>query len=179
MSMIGDLMKYLVQSNLQGGQVPAGQEGLPQAMSGLLGGAQGGQVLGLLEQMAAGSQPGSLPSVSPAANNTLLNLVQPMADELSRRTGLEPQMAQSVVSLILHRMLESHPAFGGQNARLNLPEVLQQMAASGSVNPDILHNSGMVNDLVRSHGMDQQAAMQNLNEVFNLLGSHVQNASKR
>lgn len=183
MSLIGELMSLLVQSSIQGGQLTGNQQATSQMISGLLGGGQGsgqtGQVLGALEQMISNGGQSGAQNMNMAANNPMLNLVQPVAEQLSMRTGLQPQQAQAVVSLVLHRMLASHPAFGSNNARMNLAEVLQQMAASGGVNQSMLHNSGMVNDLVNASGMDQQVALQNLNEVFSLLSGHVQNASGR
>ncbi len=183
MSLIGELMNLLVQSSVQGGQLTGNQDAMSQMIGGLLGGSSGsgqaGQVLGALEQMISNGNQGGVQNTNMAANNPMLNLVQPIAEQLSQRTGLEPQQAQAVVSLALHRMLASHPSFGGSNARMNLAEVLQQMAASGGVNQAVLHNSGMVNDLVNASGMDKQAALQNLSEVFGLLSGHVQNASGR
>ncbi len=182
MSLIGDFMKLLVESGSQGGQ-PAGQDTLSQMVGGLVGAGQGNaqanQALGMLEQLIGSGNQGAVPSGGPAANNPMLNLVGPMAEQLSSRTGLDTQTAQAVVSLILHRMLASHPSFGRSNMHMNLAEVLQQLAATGNVNPELLHNSGMVNDLVRASGMDQQAALQNLSQAFNLLGGHVQNSANR
>ena len=176
MSLIGDLLQLLMQSGGTSGSANA----LPQAIGGLLGNTQGGagadQLLGALEQMIAGGG-GSLPqNMNMAASDVPQNMVQPLAEQLSRRTGLAPQSAQMVVSLILHRMLTSHSSFGN-NGRMNLQDVLQQMATTGGVNPDVLHNSGLVNDLANAGGMDQQAALQHLTEAFNLLSGHIQNPS--
>lgn len=180
MSLIGDLMNVLVQSSQQAGQSSGNPEAMTQMIGSLLGGSgQSNQVLGALEQMIAGDGSSNPQTMNLTANNPVSNLVQPVAEQLSRRTGLQPQQAQAVVSLVLHRMLASHPSYGSNNARMNLAEVLQQMAASGGVHPSVLHNSGMVNDLVNASGMDQQTALQNLNEVFSLLSGHVQNASGR
>jgi hypothetical protein len=114
-----------------------------------------------------------------AGNDPMLNLIQPVADQLSRRTGLQSETARAVVSLILHRMLTSHPSMGSNNARLNLAEVFQQMASSGGVSPDILHNSGMMNDLINASGMDKQAALNSLSEAFAILNGHASSTSHR
>ena len=176
MSMIGDLLRLLTQSE-QGSN--KGSE-LPQAIGGLLGNNQGSgqanQLLGTLEQMIASGGQGNVQNMNMATNGATLNMVQSIAEQLSQRTGLPPKSAQTVVSLILHRMLTSHSAFGN-NARLNLQDVLQQMMTTGGVNPDVLHNSGMVNDLVNASGLDQQAAVQHLTEAFSLLSGHMQNSS--
>ncbi|HUH95729.1 MAG TPA: hypothetical protein VLZ89_00100 [Anaerolineales bacterium] len=175
MSMVGDLLRLLMQSE----QSSNNPNALPQALGGMLGNNQGGagadQLLGALEQMMAGGGQGAAQNMNPAANGVPLNMVQSVAEQLSRRTGLPPQSAQMVVSLVLHRMLTSHAAFGN-NARLNLQDVLQQMMTTGGVSPDVLHNSGMVNDLANA-GMDRQAALQHLTEAFSLLSGHIQNSS--
>ena len=175
MSMIGDLLRLLMEN----GQPSGNPNALPQAIGGMLGNNQGGgganQLLGALEQMAGGGQ-GTAQNMNGIANGAPLNMVQSVAEQLSRRTGLPPQSAQMVVSLALHRMLTSHSAFGN-NPRLNLQDVLQQMMTTGGVNPEVLHNSGMVNDLVNAGGMDRQAALQHLTEAFSLLSGHIQNSS--
>jgi hypothetical protein len=181
MSAIGDILRVLAQTNQPGGMTTSGgQDALSNVLGGLMSGSQGsgqsGQVLGALEQMiSAGRAQNNIQNTNVTGNDPLLNMIQPVAEQLSRRTGLQPQAAQAVVSLILHRMLSSHPSMGSSNARLNLAEVFQQMASSGGINPATLHNSGMVNDLVNASGMDKQAALNNLSEAFNLLNGHVQN----
>lgn len=182
MSAIGEILRLLSQTNQPGGMTSGGQDALSNALGGLMGGSQGsgqaGQVLGALEQMiSAGGTQGNVQNMNLSGNDPLLNLIQPVAEQLSRRTGLQPQASQAVVSLILHRMLSSHPSMGSSNARLNLEEVFQQMASSGGVSQATLHQSGMINDLISASGMDKQAALKNLSEAFNLLNGHVQNPS--
>ncbi len=183
MSAIGELLQVLAQSNQPHGASSDAQDAMSTALNGLMGGNQGsggtGQVLGALEQMIASGGQGNLQNTNTAGNDPMLNMIQPLAEQLSRRTGLQPEAARSVVSLILHRMLSSHPSMGSNNARLNLPEVFQQMASSGGVSSDLLHNSGLVNDLINSSGMDKQSALNNLSEAFNLLNGHVQNTPPR
>ena len=182
MSMIGDVLQLLMQSGGSSGSSNA----LPQALGGIMGNAQGGagadQLLGALEQMIAGGASvggqGMPQNMNLAANGAPLNMIQPIAEQLSRRTGLAPQSAQMVVSMVLHRMLTSHSAFGN-SGRMNLQDVLQQMSTTGGVDPNVLHNSGLVNDLASAGGMDQQAALQHLTEAFNLLSGHMQNPSGR
>jgi hypothetical protein len=182
MSALGEILQLLSQTNQTGGTPSSGQESLSSALSGLMGGSQSsgqaGQVLGALEQMiSAGGTQSNIQNMTMSGNDPMLNLIRPVAEQLSRRTGLQPQTSQAVVSLILHRMLSSHPSMGSNNARLNLEEVFQQMASSGGISQDVLHNSGMVNDLINASGMDKQAALKNLSEAFNLLNGHVQNPS--
>lgn len=176
MSMIGDLLRLL----MQGEQPSNNPNALPQAIGGMLGNnqdsGQADQLLGVLEQMIAGGGQGGTQNMNMVANGATQNMVQSVAEQLSRRTGIPPQTAQTVVSLVLHRMLTSHSAFGN-NARLNLQDVLQQMMTTGCVNPDVLHSSGMVSDLVNVSGLDHQAALQHLTEAFSLLSGHIQNTS--
>jgi hypothetical protein len=184
MSAIGEILGLLAQANQSGGPQAGEQDALSNALGGLMGGSQGtghaNQVLGALEQMmAASGAQGNLQNMNVPPNDPLMNMIQPVAEQLSRRTGIQPQAAQAVVSLILHRMLASHPSMGRNNAYLNLAEVFQQMASSGGVSQDVLHKSGMVNDLINSSGMDKQAALNNLSEAFNLLNGHVQSSSGR
>ncbi len=150
---------------MQGEQPSNNPNALPQAIRGMLGNNQGSgqtdQLIGMLEQMIAGDGQVGAQNMNMVANGTTLNMVQSIAEQLSHRTGFPPQTAQTVVSLVLHRMLTSHSAFGN-NARLNLQDVLQQMRATGGIDPDILHNSGMVNGLVNASGLERQAALQHL-----------------
>ena len=182
MSAIGDLLRVLAQTNQPGGGSSGGEDALSNALGGLMGNSQGSgqadEVLGSLEQMiAAGGTQSNLKNTNMAVNDPILNLVQPVADQLSRRTGLQPETSRAVVSLILHRMLTSHPSMGSNNMHLNLADVFQQMASSGGITPDTLHKSGLVNDLINASGMDKQASLNNLSEAFNLLNGHVQNTS--
>jgi hypothetical protein len=179
MSALGDLLRILAQANHPSGGSSTGQDVLSNALGGLLGTSQGtgqaDQVLGSLEQIIAGGGQSKVQNMNMTGEDPMLNLIQPVAEQLSRRTGLQPETSRAVVSLILHRMLTSHPSMGSKNASLNLLEVFQQMAASGGVTPDTLHKSGLVNDLINASGMDKQASIKNLSEAFNLLNDHVQN----
>jgi hypothetical protein len=180
MSAIGDFLNVLSQTNSSSGNQDTLTTTLGKLAEGGQGNGQAGQVLGALEQMiSSGGNQGNVQNMNPAANDPLANLIQPVAEQLSRSTGIQQQTAQTVVSLILHRMLSSHLTIGSGNARLDLNEVFQQMASSGGVNPDVLHNSGMVNDLINSSGMDKQAALKSLSEAFTLLNNHAQKSSSR
>jgi hypothetical protein len=183
MSAIGDLLRVLAQTNQPGGTQSGSQDALSNALGGILGSSQGSgladQVLGSLEQMMAGGGQAKVQNMNLTGEDPIMNLIQPVADQLSRRTGLQPQTSQTVVSLILHRMLTSHPSMGNKNAYLNLSDVFQQMGSSTGVSQATLHQSGMVNDLINSSGMDRQAALNNLREAFTLLNGHVQNSSQK
>jgi hypothetical protein len=181
MSALGDLLRILAQANHPSGGSSTGQDVLSNALGGLLGSSQGSgqadQVLGSLEQMIAGGGQNKVQNMNMTGEDPMLNLVQPVADQLSRRTGLQPETSRAVVSLILHRMLTSHPSMGSKNSSLNLPEVFQQMATSGGISTETLQKSGMINDLINSSGLDKQASIKNLSEAFNLLNGHVQNTT--
>jgi hypothetical protein len=182
MSAIGDLLRVLAQTN-QPGAGQSSQDALSNALGGILGGSQGSgqadQVLGSLEKMMTGGGQGTIQNMNMTGEDPMLNLVQPVADQLSRRTGIQPAVSRAVVSLILHRMLTSHPSMGNKLANLNLSEVFQQMSSSGGVTQATLHQSGLVTDLINSSGMDKQAALNSLSEAFNLLNGHVQNPSQK
>ena len=181
MSALGDLLRILAQTTQPGGGSSVGQDILSNALGGLLSTSQGSgqadQVLGSLEQMISGGGRSKVQNMNMTGEDPMLNLVQPIAEQLSRRTGLRPETSRAVVSLILHRMLTSHPSMGSKNASLNLPEVFQQMATSEGISTETLLNSGMVNDLINTSGMDKQASIKNLSEAFNLQNSHVQNTT--
>jgi hypothetical protein len=53
------------------------------------------------------------------------------------------------------------------------------MATSEGISTETLLNSGMVNDLINTSGMDKQASIKNLSEAFNLLNGHVQNPTHK
>ena len=154
MSAIGDLLQVLAQTTQPGGGSSVGYDVLSNTLGGLLGTSQGSgqadQVLGSLEQMIGGGGQSKVQNMNMTGEDPMLNLVQPVAEQLSRRTGLQPETSRAVVSLIIHRMLTSHPSMGSKNASLNLPEVFQQMATSEGISTETLQKSGMVNDLINS-----------------------------
>ena len=183
MSAIGELLQVLAQTSQTNKGSSSGQDALSNALGGILGSqgsGQSAQMLGALEQViAAGGSQSNIQNPVSAGNDPLSNMIQPVADQLSRRTGLDPNASRTVVSLILHRMLSSHPSIGSSNSRLDLNEVFQQMASSSGVSANTLHNSGMVNDLINASGIDKQTAVTNLSEAFNLLNGHIQSTQRK
>ncbi len=168
--MLGSLMNELAQ--------PGNAQALSQVVGGLMGGKQGGapvnQLLGGLEQVIGGN-PTSGGALSPSGatdpNNPAMALIGPVATAVAAKAGVSPQVATTVAGIAMHYLLSSHPAAGGKSP-LNLSEVTQQMA-SGSVNQQLLQNSGMVNAVVKATGLSQQQAAQSLDATFSHLATHM------
>ncbi len=165
------------------GSSGGGGGGLGGLLSGLLGGGQqqagtpATQMLGGLEQIIGGT-PGSgqlsmnTGGLNMNANNPLMSLLQPVVNQLAAKAGISPAIATIVTSIALHYLLQSHPSTPGASP-LNLSSVMQTLASGGQVSPNTLQKSGMVNDVMQATGLNQQQAVQSLNQTFSVLGSQV------
>ena len=174
----------------QGGgasQQSAGGDALSQVLGGLMGGGQQGggsptgQMLGALENIIGG-QPGTGQALnmnqgaamnmgSMGMNDPVMMLLQPVVNQLAAKANISPQIATVVASVAIHYLLSSHPSSGGSGP-LNLGNVMQQLS-SGSISPDTLHSSGMVNDVMQATGLSKQDSVKSLDATFNALGAHV------
>jgi hypothetical protein len=178
-----DLMKTLVQTAEQ----PGTQQMLGNLANSLLsggsqqqsGGGQGqapvGQLLGALEQVIGGT-PGSGNfsgggGMNMSANDPIMMMLQPVVNQVAAKANLDPQIATVVASLAVHYLLSSHPASGSGNSSLS--GLLGELS-SGAVSQDTMHNSGMVNDVVKATGLSKADATKALDSTFSVLGGHVQ-----
>lgn len=186
-----DLMKVLAQTAEQ----PETQQALSQVVGGLLGGAQQGnqstaggssgnssqqvgQMLGMLEQVIGGTPGGNNFNQNAAASlsgsDPIMMLLQPVVNQVAAKANINPQIATVVASLVVHYLISNHPASGsGRGGSLDLNSLFGELAGGG-VNKATLHNSGMVNDVVKATGLSQDDAVKALDSTFNVLSKHVQ-----
>ena len=148
-------------------------DALSQVLGGLLGGGQQGgaapasQVLGGLEQII-GAQSAAAPA--PSSSDPLMVLLQPLVNQVAAKVHISPAIATIIVSIVLKYLLKSHPSTPDQSP-LNLGSVMQTLASGGGVSESTLQSSGMLNEVVRATGMDEQQAVKTLNTTFGVLGS--------
>ncbi len=81
-----------------------------------------------------------------------------------------------VVSFVVQKILARHPTSGRDSTQFNLDDLLNQVG-SGKINPGMLQNSGMVDELARTTGLDHAAASKNLDAVFTLVSKRALNAA--
>ncbi|MFH1186431.1 MAG: hypothetical protein V1755_15585 [Chloroflexota bacterium] len=172
----GDAMSQVL-GGLLGGSQQGGGDALSQVISGLLGGSQQGggapatQLLGGLEQII-GAQSGAAAGAATSTSDPLMALIQPLVNKLAAKVNISPAIATIIVSIVLKYLLKSHPSTPDESP-LDLGSVMQTLASGGRISESTLQNSGMVNDVVRATGLDQQQAVKTLDTTFKVLGSEV------
>ena len=185
-----DPMTDLIGSLLGGGQPQGGgnqpAEAVADMLGSLLGGGQsqtsGGQqsglgnVMGLLEMVTGAGQPG-LGQSSMTSSNPILGMLEPFVAPLAKKLKISPEIAMIVVSFVVQKMLAHHPTSGRDSTQFNLDDLLNQVGSSGKVNPGMLQNSGLVDELARTTGLDHATASKSLNAAFTLVSKHALNAA--
>ena len=178
-----DAMSNMLGSLLGGGGQSQTSNQQQDAMSGMLGSLLGGggtqqagglgTIMSLLEMVTGtGQQTGIAQSSLTSSNNPIMNLVQPFITPLANKLKISPQLAMIVVSFVLQKMLAHHPTSGRDSTQLNLDQMLSQLNSSGKLNPNLLQNSGMVEELSQVTGMNQAMAAKSLNTAFTMVGNH-------
>ena len=175
-----DPMMGLIGGLLGGSQQGSGQQqsGLGDMMGLLGGGSQQGSgqqaglsgIMGMLESVMGGQGSGQ---TSMGMNDPIMGLLQPFVTPLARKANISPEIAMIVVSFVAHKLLAHHPTSGRDSNQFNFDDMLQQMS-SGRINQDLLHSSGMVNELTKATGLDQDTAVKALDTAFTLVGKQFQ-----
>jgi hypothetical protein len=167
---MAQILGGLLGGSQQGG---GGGDALSQVLGGLLGGGQQGgaapasQVLGGLEQII-GMQSGA--SATPSSGDPLMTLLQPLVNQVAAKINISPAIATIIVSIALKYLLKSHPSTPDQSP-LNLGSVMQTLASGGRLSESTVRTSGMLSEVVRTTGMDEQQALTSINTTFGVLGS--------
>jgi hypothetical protein len=176
----------------RGAQSPiSGQDALSGILGGILGGgAQGGTqqaqdpLGGILGAILGGGRTGV------GANSFLA----PIANALAERLNLNPAVAQAIVMFAVTKLLPS--LLGGGNASgaaapsrsrrqkpasggLDLDSLLSTMGRSQSAGARYLRKSGVADELAGYVGIDQDTAVQSLQQVFSMLGGQTSPAPKK
>jgi hypothetical protein len=180
-----DILKVLVESRQpDAANRPAtGRDPMTDLIGGLLGGEapQSGQrqgpglsdLMGILETiLGSGRQSqGTVPSQVPA-RDPIMGLLQPIVNKLAKKLNISPEIAMLVVTFVVQKLLAHHPTSGRDSTQFDLDDMLQQMS-SGSINPQTLQSSGMVNELAQVTGLDHDTAARSLDATLSALGGHV------
>jgi hypothetical protein len=171
-----------------GQQQSSGSQANPMAdmLGGLLG--SGGQsqtsgsqqsglsnIMGLLEMVTGAGQQG-LGQSSLTSNNPIMGMLQPFVAPLAKKLKISPEIAMIVVSFVVQKMLAHHPTSGRDSTQFDLDDLLKQVG-SGKINPGILQNSGMVDELARATGLDKATAAKSLDAAFTLVGKRALTAA--
>lgn len=178
-----DAMSGMLGSLLGGGGQPQTSNQGSGSMSDLLGGLMGGQaqtggqqagglgtIMSLLEMVTgSGQQTGTAQSSLTSSNSPIMNLVQPYITPLANKLKISPQLAMIVVSFVLEKLLAHHPTSGRDSTQFDLDQMLNQLN-SGKLDPKIIKNSGMVEELSKATGMNQAMAAKSLNTAFTMVG---------
>jgi hypothetical protein len=165
-----DPMAELIGSLLGGGQ-PATPQRYSQQQQGQSGGLS--DMMGLLEMFMGGNQQQQAnPMNQMGINNPIMMLLQPFVDKLAKKMNIPPQIAMMVVSFVVYKLLAHHPTSGRDSNSFDLDDMLKQMT-TGKVDPNILQNSGMINELSRQTGLDQATAAKSLETAFGMFGKPV------
>jgi hypothetical protein len=163
------------QSQSDGNSQPS--EAVAGMLNSLLGGGQPqsggsqssglGSVMSLLEMVTGAGQQG-LGQSSLTASNPIMGMLEPFVTPLAKKMKISPEIAMIVVSFAAQKLLAHHPTSGRDSNQFDLDDLLGQLG-SGSVKPDLLHNSGLVDELSKLTGLDKGTATQSLDLAFNLV----------
>lgn len=173
-----DILKVLIDSRQQNTTSQQGNDPMTDLIGGLLGSAQpqtGGQssgqpsglggMMGLLETVM-----GTQSSPSPTGqNDPIMALLTPFVAPLAKKANIPPEIAMVVISFVVHKLLAHHPTSGRDSNTFNLDDLLGQMN-SGSVDSSLLRSSGMVSELSRKTGLNEQTAEKSLGLALGLVG---------
>lgn len=188
-----DILKVLVNSRQQGSSPQQQADPMADLIGNLLGGGQPsmmqqqsqmpqqsggglGDMMGLLEMFMGGNNQQSN-SMNQMGNNPVMLLLQPFVGKLAKKMNIPPEIAMMVVSFVAHKLLSHHPTSGRDSNSFDLDEMLGQMT-SGKIDPNLLQNSGMINELSRSTGLDQATAAKSLEAALGMFGKPVKAGMK-
>ena len=174
---------------LLGGAQPQSGGNQANPMAEILGGLLGGQpqaggnqqtglgtVMSLLEMVTGSGQQGLGQTSLMGNNNPIMGLLQPYVAPLAKKLNISPEIAMMVIAFAVQKLLAHHPTSGRDSNQFNLDELLGQVK-SGAINPDLLHNSGLVDELSKVTGLDKATATQSLDLAFNLVTKKVLSGS--
>ncbi|KXK11654.1 MAG: hypothetical protein UZ14_CFX002002696 [Chloroflexi bacterium OLB14] len=195
-----DILKVLVDSRQAGNQQQQASDPMTDLIGNLLGGGQPstssqqpanpigdliGSLLGSGQPQTSqppselGNMMGILETImnpnksNPAANSPIMMLLQPFVVQLAKKMKISPEIAMLVVSFVAYKLLAHHPTSGRDSNSFDLDDMLNQMN-TGKIDQNILQNSGMVNELARSTGLDQATAAKSLETAFSMFGKQIQ-----
>lgn len=174
-----DILKVLVNSRQQGSSQSQSSDPMADLIGGLLGGQQQtpeasqqgglGNMMGMLEMVMGGNQPGSTNQAA-AGNDPIMMMLRPFVSQLAKKMNIPPEIAMVVVSLVAHKLLAHHPTSGRDSNSFDLDDMLSQMN-SGKINSDVLSQSGMIKEVSQRTGMNEADSEKALNTALTMFGS--------
>jgi len=114
-------------------------------------------ILGALTGSSGAMQPGSL------ASNSFLS---PIVDDVARKHGIDPQMAETVVRFALTQLMSKQ---GGGD----MSSLVQQLASDQGIQTSQLKSGTMATQLANQTGMDHDTAAKSLQQVLSAFGKHM------
>lgn len=207
-SQSADPMTDLIGSLLGGGQTSSGQSSDPMAgmLGNLLGGGQaqsggsaqqsdmmtealgnllGGQSSSTGQQSGLGGMMSLLEMFTGAGGgqsaltgNPLGGLLQPLVKPLAEKLNISPEIATVIISFVLQKLLAHHPTSGRDSTQFNIDDLFGQLS-EGKLDPSMIRNSGMVEELSRATGLDKAQAQKSLNTAFAMVGRRALRASAK
>jgi hypothetical protein len=159
------------------GGILGGGTSTPQGSRGATGTGGLGDILGAI--LGSGG-------TNVGANSFLAPIVMSLAEKL----GLSPAMAQAVVAFVLAKLLpgasstaraQAAPKAAPKRSQpqtqqpkgLDLDYLLDTMGKGEAPDASYLRSTGMADELAQQTGMDQNTAVQSLQQVFSLLGGQL------
>lgn len=175
--LIGGLLGGQGDSSQTAGQVMdlvggllGGDSSAPAAQTSGSQGADLSSMMDLLETVMSSGQSGA---TTANANDPLMSMLQPFINQLAEKVHISPAIATLVVSFVVHKMLAHHPSSGRDSNQFSLDDLL----STGAVSADTLKSSGMVRELAKVTGLNEQTASHSLDAAFSLLGGTAQQAA--
>lgn len=173
-----DILKVLANSR-QPGNAPQSQNADPmtELVGSLLGSSQGqsnqqsnglGNMMGMLEMVMGGGTTNQ----SMTANDPIMMMLQPYVAKLAKKVNIPNEIAMIVVSYLVHKLLAHHPTSGRDSSSFDLDDMIHQLG-SGQLDNKIVQKSGMVNDLSKKTGLDEETTNQAIQAAIELLGQHL------
>lgn len=190
-----DILKVLVNSRQQGSSSQQQSDPMADLIGNLLGGAQQpsmmgqqsqmpqgqsgglGDMMGLLEMFMGGNNQQQANPMNQMTNNPIMMLLQPFVGKLAKKMNIPPEIAMMVVSFVAHKLLSHHPTSGRDSNSFDLDDMFNQMS-KGKIDSSLLQNSGMINELSRSTGLDQATAAKSLEAALGMFGKPVKAGMK-
>jgi len=177
-----DILKVLASSR-QTGNAPQSQNADPMAdlVGSLLGGPKSqasqqnnglGNMMGMLEMFMGGAGNNTNTSQSAATNDPIMMLLQPYVAKLAEKVNIPNSIAMIVVSYVVHKLLAHHPTSGRDSSAFNLDDMIQQLG-SGQLDNKFVENSGLVPDLSKKTGLDEDTTNQAIQAAIALLGQNL------
>jgi hypothetical protein len=107
---------------------------------------------------SSGVQPGTL-----GANSFLA----PIIDDVARRHGIDPQVAETTVGFVLNQLLSKQ----GKGADMN--DLIQQLTSGQGISAKNLKAGPLATQLAKQTGLDHDPAAKSLEQVLNAFGAHM------